>query len=99
MDALVRLSDGAPAAALLLAAIVAFSALGLFAWPALIARNLLRPHGLTQRGDYHTLVTSAFIHADVAHLLLNGFTLWAFGSASSAASARRRSCCCTRSAC
>jgi membrane associated rhomboid family serine protease len=24
-------------------------------------------------------VTSGFIHADMAHLLLNGFTLWAFG--------------------
>ena len=79
MDALVRLSAGAPAAALLLAAIVAFSALGLFAWPALIERNVLRPHGLVARGDYHTLVTSGFVHADLAHLLLNCFTLWAFG--------------------
>jgi membrane associated rhomboid family serine protease len=79
MDALVRLTAGAPASALLLAAILAFSLLGLFARPALIERNLLRPHGLAQRGDYHTLVTSGFIHADLAHLLLNCFTLWAFG--------------------
>lgn len=79
MDELVRLSAGAPASALLLAAMIAFSALGLFVRPALIERNLLRPHGLAQRGDYHTLVTSGFIHADLAHLLLNGFTFWAFG--------------------
>jgi Uncharacterized membrane protein (homolog of Drosophila rhomboid) len=79
MDALVRLSAGAPASALLLAAIVAFSVLGLFARPSLIERNLLRPHGLVQRGDYFTLVTSGFIHADLAHLVLNCFTLWAFG--------------------
>jgi membrane associated rhomboid family serine protease len=79
VDALVRLTAGAPASALLLAAILAFSLLGLFARPALIERNLLRPHGLAQRGDYHTLVTSGFIHADLAHLLLNCFTLWAFG--------------------
>jgi len=79
MDALVRFSAGAPASALLLAAIVACSALGLFAHPALIERNVLRPHELVQRGDYFTLVTSGFIHADVAHLLLNCFTLWAFG--------------------
>jgi membrane associated rhomboid family serine protease len=79
MDALVRFSDGAPASALLLATILVFSALGLFARPALIERNLLRPHGLAQRGDYFTLVTSGFIHADLAHLLLNCFTLWAFG--------------------
>ena len=79
MDELVRLSAGAPASALLLAAIVALSVLGLFASPALIERNLLRPHGLAQRGDYFTLVSSGFIHADLAHLLLNCFTLWAFG--------------------
>jgi len=35
--------------------------------------------GLVQRGDYLTLVTSGFIHADLAHLLLNCFTLWSFG--------------------
>ncbi len=79
MDELVRLSAGAPASALLLAAILAFSALGLFVSPLLIERNLLRPHGLAQRGDWFTLVTSGFIHADLAHLLLNCFTLWAFG--------------------
>ena len=79
MEALVRLTAGAPASALLLAAIGAFSVLGLFARPSLVERNLLRPHGLAQRGDYHTLVTSGFIHADLAHLLLNCFTLWAFG--------------------
>jgi membrane associated rhomboid family serine protease len=79
MDALVRLSAGAPAAALLLATIVVFSAIGLFVRPALIERNLLRPHGLAQRGEWFTLVTSGFIHADLAHLLLNCFTLWAFG--------------------
>lgn len=79
MDGLVRLSAGAPASALLLIAIVGFSALGLFAWPALIERNLLRPWGLAQRGDFHTLVSSGFIHADLTHLLLNAFTLWSFG--------------------
>lgn len=79
MGELVRLSAGAPASALLLAAILAFSALGLFVQPGLIERNLLRPHGLAQRGDWFTLVSSGFIHADLAHLLLNCFTLWAFG--------------------
>ena len=79
MEALVRFTAGAPASALLLAAILAVSLAGLFVRPALIERNLLRPHGLAQRGDYHTLVTSGFIHADLAHLLLNCFTLWAFG--------------------
>ena len=79
MDELVRLSAGAPASALLLAAIVVVSLAGLYRWPALIDRNVLRPHVLAQRGDYHTLVSSGFIHADLAHLLFNGFTFWAFG--------------------
>ena len=79
MDEIVRLSAGAPASALLLTTIMVFSAAGLFKWPALIERNVLRPHGLAQRGDFHTLVTSGFIHADLAHLLFNGFTFWAFG--------------------
>lgn len=79
MDALLRLSGGAPAAALLLAVIAAVGLLGLYRAPQLVERHLLRPHGLAQRGDWHTLVTSGFVHADLAHLLFNGFTFWAFG--------------------
>ena len=79
MDVLLRLTAGAPASALLLATIVGVSLLGLHARPDLIERNLLRPCGLVERGDFHTLVTSAFIHADLMHLLFNAFTLWAFG--------------------
>jgi membrane associated rhomboid family serine protease len=79
MDALLRLTAGAPASALLLVTLVAVSLLGLYATPRLIERNLLRPYGLVERGDYHTFVTSAFIHADAMHLLFNAFTLWAFG--------------------
>jgi membrane associated rhomboid family serine protease len=79
MDLLLRLGAGAPAATLLLATIVIVGLLGLFVAPALIERHLLRPHGLVQRGEYITLVTSGFIHADLAHLIFNGFTFWAFG--------------------
>lgn len=69
----------APATALLLAALAAIGLLGLYVTPALVERNLLRPHGLVQRRGYLTLVTSGFIHADLAHLLFNGITLAAFG--------------------
>ena len=79
VETLLRLTDGAPASALLLATIVVVSLLGLTKVPLLVERNLLRPHGLARRGDYMTLVTSGFIHADLPHLLLNGFTFWAFG--------------------
>jgi membrane associated rhomboid family serine protease len=66
-------------AALLLAVIVVTSLLGLFAVPAFIERNLFRPYWLVPRKQYATLITSAFIHADLAHLFFNGFTFWAFG--------------------
>jgi len=79
MDSLFRLTSGAPASALLLSTILVVSLLGLYRLPRLIDRNVLRPHGLVQRGDYSTLITSGFIHADLAHLLFNSFTLWAFG--------------------
>lgn len=72
-------ADGAPASMLLLATMIVVSLFGLYRSPALIERCLLRPYGLAARGDYATLVTSGFIHADVPHLLFNGFTFWAFG--------------------
>ncbi len=79
MDNLARLAHGAPASALLLAAILGGGVLGLRVWPAIVERNLLRPYGLAQRRDFHTLLTSGFIHADFAHLVFNSFTFWAFG--------------------
>ncbi|PXW96656.1 rhomboid family protein [Sphaerotilus hippei] len=78
MDTLAALSRGAPAAALLLAAIVLTSLAGLFVAPALIERNLLRPYWLQRRREHLTLITSGFIHADLGHLFFNGFTFWAF---------------------
>lgn len=79
MDLLIRLSNGAPVALLLLIVFVGVSLLGLYAAPGLVERHLLRPHGLAQRGEWHTLVTSGFIHADLPHLIFNAFTFWAFG--------------------
>ncbi|MDQ6680785.1 MAG: rhomboid family intramembrane serine protease [Pseudomonadota bacterium] len=81
MEQLITLSNGAPASALLLALIVVTSLIGLFAAPSLLERNLLRPYGLMARRDYATLVSSGFIHADLAHLLFNAFTFWAFAFA------------------
>ncbi len=78
MQWLVSLSGGAPAAALILATIVVVSLIALYASPALIERSVFRPHWLVPRREYATLITSAFVHADLAHLLFNGFTFWAF---------------------
>ena len=79
MEDLLTLTDGAPGAALLLAAMLVASLIGLFRSPALIERHLFRPYWLLPRGQYQTLITSGFLHADLAHLLFNAFTFWAFG--------------------
>jgi membrane associated rhomboid family serine protease len=79
MDSLLRLTAGAPAAALLLGTLLVIGLLGLYRAPALIERNLLRPYGLVQRREFATLVTGGFVHADLAHLAFNSFTFWAFG--------------------
>ena len=79
MEELLAAARSAPVATLLLVAMVTTSLLGLSSAPALVERNLLRPYWLVRDRAYHTLVTSGFIHADLAHLFFNGFTFWAFG--------------------
>jgi len=77
-ESLLAFSRGAPAATLILIAIFAVSLVALYASPAFIVRSLFRPYWLVRRHEYPTLVTSAFVHADLAHLLFNAFTFWAF---------------------
>ena len=79
MKQLQTLLNDTPGAAVILAVMVAASLFGLFKAPSLIERNLFRPHWLVPRNQWHTLVTSGFLHADVMHLLFNAFTFWAFG--------------------
>ncbi len=79
MNALQALAGDTPVATTLLALIVVASLVGLKFAPGWLDRQLFRPYHLLRRGEYATLVTSAFVHADLAHLLFNGFTLWAFG--------------------
>ena len=75
---LLALSGGAPAAALILASTLAISLAALWVAPSIIERSVLRPHWLVRRREVPTLITSAFVHADLAHLLFNAFTFWAF---------------------
>ena len=79
MDSLAALTGGAPVAGVLLGVMVAASAIGLVAAPGLIEKSLFRPHWLVPKGEYATLLTSGFVHADFMHLLFNAFTFWAFG--------------------
>ncbi len=39
---------------------------------------LLRPYWLARNGEYHRLVTSGLVHADVGHLFFNMFTFFWF---------------------
>jgi membrane associated rhomboid family serine protease len=78
MDPIASLSGGAPAAALILAAMLLASLWGLFKSPSLIERHLLRPYWLLPRREVHTLITSGFLHADLPHLFFNAFTFYAF---------------------
>jgi membrane associated rhomboid family serine protease len=68
----------APVTLLLLLATVLAS---LAAWklPALMERGLLRPFWLLPRRQWDSVPLSAMLHADLPHLLMNMFTLWAFG--------------------
>jgi membrane associated rhomboid family serine protease len=78
MNDLLSLIGDAPGASGLFAVMLAASLIGLYRAPAMIDRNLFRPHWLVPRAQYRTLVTSGFLHADLAHLLFNAFTFWAF---------------------
>ncbi|MEO8057770.1 MAG: rhomboid family intramembrane serine protease [Burkholderiales bacterium] len=78
MEETLAFAAGAPAATLLLATIVVVSLIGLYMAPAFLERNLFRPHWLLPNRQYLTPITSAFLHADLPHLLFNAFTFWAF---------------------
>lgn len=78
MDELIAGAGATPAASALLAIVVIASLFGLFRSPALIERNLFRPYWVLPRREYATLITSGFLHADLAHLLFNGISFWAF---------------------
>jgi membrane associated rhomboid family serine protease len=67
-----------PGAALIFAAFVIASLVGLFRAQEMVARNVFRPYWLVPQKEWHTLFTSGFLHADLAHLFFNGFTFCAF---------------------
>jgi len=46
--------------------------------PRLLARAVLRPYLIARRSDYWRLLTSGFVHADIAHLLFNLITFYSF---------------------
>ena len=59
-------------------ATLAASLIGLYAKPQVIERSLFRPYWFLRRRQYETIVTSGFVHADLAHLAFNMITFWFF---------------------
>lgn len=61
----------------ILAVIVVASVTALLS-PRLLALAVLRPYLIARRTDYWRLLTSGFVHADIAHLLFNLITFYSF---------------------
>lgn len=60
-------------------ATIATSLIGLYSSPKLLNACLFRPYWFLRRKQYHTIVTSGFVHADLLHLLFNMMTFYFFG--------------------
>lgn len=67
-----------PGAAVVMLATLALSLAGLFVSPALIERCAFRPYWISRRRDWHTLVSSGLVHADLPHLVFNAVSFWFF---------------------
>jgi len=57
------------------------SLIGLFGAPQIVARSMLRPYFLVRNREYHRLITSGFVHADLGHLIFNMITFYSFAFA------------------
>ena len=68
-----------PASLFILAANIGLGLAGLFGMPQIIERCLFRPYEFARGLRRATIVTSAFVHADLPHLAFNMITFWFFG--------------------
>jgi membrane associated rhomboid family serine protease len=68
-----------PASLFILVSNIALSLAGLFIAPRIIERCLFRPYEYARGLRRATLITSGFVHADLAHLLFNMIAFWSFG--------------------
>jgi membrane associated rhomboid family serine protease len=68
-----------PIAALSILALTALvSVAGLWVAPSIIERSVFRPYWFLPQRQYGTAISSAFVHADLGHLVFNGLTFWFF---------------------
>jgi len=68
-----------PATLGILIAAGAVSLLG-FGHRSIMDALIFNPYRILQRHQYHRLITSGFLHADLSHLLFNGLSLYWFGN-------------------
>jgi membrane associated rhomboid family serine protease len=69
----------APASLVILAVNIGLSLVAL-GNPQLIQRLVFRPYEFARGRNRHTIFTSAFVHADLGHLLFNMVTFYFFGA-------------------
>ena len=67
-----------PAALLILAVTAVISLFGLYRSERLIGRLLMRPYYVARGRQTETVITSGFVHGDMAHLIFNMFTFFFF---------------------
>jgi membrane associated rhomboid family serine protease len=72
---------GAPVASTIFVITVGVSLFCLFIAPRLIDAAVLRPYWLFRKGEFHRLITSGFVHADLTHLIFNMLTFYFFAFA------------------
>lgn len=63
----------------LVAANVIISLVALFVYPPLVQAGYLKPYRTVRQHTWYELLTSGFLHANLAHLFVNMFTLYFFG--------------------
>lgn len=62
---------------ILVTCVVSFAA---FSSPKIMQIGILRPYYTVRNHDWHQLLTSGFLHANLAHLFVNMITFYFFGS-------------------
>ena len=68
-----------PASLFVLVVNIGLGLLSLFVMPKIIERCLFRPYEFARGMRRATIITSAFVHADLPHLVFNMITFWYFG--------------------
>jgi membrane associated rhomboid family serine protease len=64
--------------ALTILAVIVVASVAALVSPRLLERTVLRPYLIARGSDYWRLLTSGFVHADIAHLLFNLITFYSF---------------------